>query len=141
MEGKHLSCSAELINEKVKFDCKVDGKDSIIVDYFPPLGDGEGYTSLELFLMSLSSCVGTTVKALINSQKLNVEDVKVTAKGTRRDEHPTAFETITLDLELKANGLEMEALKKVIKIADESICPVLALVKNNVEVTILPRII
>jgi len=44
------------------------------------------------------------------------------------------FESITLNLELKAADIEPEALDKVIQVAKDTICPVWAMVKNNVEI-------
>jgi putative redox protein len=69
-----------------------------------------------------------------NHLKKNVNSVKVLASGTRRDEHPTAFESITLELLLNAPDIEPEALEKTIQIAKDTICPVWAMVKNNVEI-------
>ena len=48
MNGMSLSGKVELINQKAKFRCSVEGHDNLIVDYIPPLGNSEGYTSLEL---------------------------------------------------------------------------------------------
>ena len=135
MNHNYLEASVRLINQKAKFECLVDGKEPIIVDYTPPLGDGEGYTSLELLLLSLASCFGSTVKFLINGHlKKQVDGLKVTASGTRREEHPTSFESIRLELELNASDIEPEELEKTIQFAKDAICPVWAMVKNNVEI-------
>jgi putative redox protein len=136
MDGKYLEASAQLINQKIKFACQVEGKEPVIVDYFPPHGDGEGYTSLQLLLLSLASCFGSTVKLMINGHlKTQVKALCVHASGTRREEHPTCFESIHLTLELSAPGLEKEALEKTIQVAKDTICPVWALLKNNVDIS------
>jgi putative redox protein len=143
MNENDLEASVHLINQKAKFACRVDGKEPIIVDYIPPLGDGEGYTSLELLLLSLASCFGSTVKFLIHGHlKKPVNGVQVKVSGTRRNEHPTCFESIRLHLELQVSDIEPEALEKTIQFAKDTMCPVWAMLKNNVEIstdyTIMP---
>lgn len=41
----------------------------IAFDFAPPLGDGQGYNGLELLLMSLAGCSGTTVAPLLTFQE------------------------------------------------------------------------
>jgi uncharacterized OsmC-like protein len=130
MEGLKLKGSAELINEKAKFRCTVEGKQDITVDYIPPLGDGEGHTSLELLLLSLSSCFATSVKFMLAREKITVDKLKVNAEGERKDEHPTAFKSISLFITIKGKGLTEETLEKVIRVSEESICPVYAMIKG-----------
>ena len=135
MNGKYLEASAQLINQKVKFKCQVEGKEPVIVDYIPPYGDGEGYTSLELLLLSLASCFGSTVKMMLNGHlKREVKALSVRANGTRREEHPTCFDSIELKLEIDAPGLEAETLEKTIRVAKDTLCPVWAMLKNNVDI-------
>ena len=51
---KELLTSIHLVNEKLHFEGRVEGNDPVSIDYTPPPGDNLGYTSLELFLLSLS---------------------------------------------------------------------------------------
>ena len=55
-KSKTLTASIKLLNEKLHFEGKVEGNEPVLIDYTPPLGDHPGYTSLELFMLSLSSC-------------------------------------------------------------------------------------
>ena len=70
----------------------------ITVDYTPPIGDGAGYTSLELFLMSFATCAGTSVLLLLRQMHKTISGLTVTAQGARRTQHPTCFAKITLDI-------------------------------------------
>jgi putative redox protein len=131
MEGMKLKGSAELINKKAKFRCTVEEKQDIITDYTPPLGDGEGHTSLELLLLSLSSCFASSVKFLLMREKIKVDELKVNAEGERREEHPTGFKNISLFILIKAEGLKSDILEKVIRLSEENICPVYSMIKGN----------
>ena len=54
-KSKMLQSHIILVNDAVNFKGTVEGNPSISIDYTPPLGNNLGYTSLELFLLSLSS--------------------------------------------------------------------------------------
>ena len=60
-KSKELTASIKLLNEKLHFEGVVDGNEPVSIDYTPPLGDNLGYTSLELLLLSLSSCMGSAI--------------------------------------------------------------------------------
>ena len=72
-KSKTLTSSITLINEKLHFEGKADGNYPISIDYTPPLGDNLGYTSLELFLLSLSSCIGSAILVVLRKMKKNTE--------------------------------------------------------------------
>ena len=60
-----------LINQKVQFTgvSNANPEQPITFDYKPPIGDGLGYNGLELLLMSLAGCSGTTILYLLSRLK------------------------------------------------------------------------
>jgi putative redox protein len=81
--ANELCATMVLANEKVRFRAAVEGQDPISVDYVPPLGDGQGYTSLELLLISMGSCLGTGIKAIVEGRmKKPIRALSVRASGT-----------------------------------------------------------
>ena len=133
--GDRIDAKAVLTNEKVQFTALTGGRSELICDYAPPLGDGEGYTGLELLLMSLCVCSGTSVVALLRQMGKKIAKFAVNGSGVRRDAHPTAFETITLQFVLNSDNTAEAEIQKAIQMSRDSICPVWSLVKNNVEIT------
>lgn len=132
--SKQLTAEATLINDKVKFS-GVSGKNNeIMVDYVPPIGDGEGYTSLELFLISLATCSGTSVTLMLRKMHKHVSGLKVTMRGDRREENPTYFKKIFIHFDLQSKDVQTVDMEKAIKLSEESICPVWNMIKNNVEI-------
>ena len=92
MGNEYLEVSLQTINEHVKFSAKARSNPEVIIDYFPPFGNGEGYTSLELLLFSFASCVSSTLAIILRSKmQRNVSSIKATAKGNVREEHPKAL--------------------------------------------------
>ncbi len=135
-----LNSSVNLINERLHFKAMVEGNDPISIDYTPPLGDNLGYTSLELLLLSLSSCVGSAVLTFLRRMKKTITGCEINARGIRREEHPTCFKNIILTINLKSADASDEDLEKVIQLAEEKYCPVWAMLKGNVEIEIKHRI-
>jgi len=108
---------------------------TVSIDYPPPLGEDKGFTSLELLMVSLASCSSHTIKYLLNVSGVPLDDIKVTATGQRRlDKHPTLLTKIELEFTLTGKGLENKAVEEAIRKAEESMCPVWALLKGNVEI-------
>jgi len=129
-----LEGSVLLVNEKVRFAGTAGSKAPIMIDYTPPLGDGEGYTSLQLLLLSLSSCAGTAVLTLLRRMGRTVSAFEVRACGERREEHPTSFSTIDLEFVVQTPDAVDTDVRKAIDLSEASLCPVWAMLKGNVEI-------
>lgn len=133
--SEQLAVTASLMNQKVKFKGVSRSNPEIILDYTPPIGDGEGYTSLELVLISLASCSGTAIAQLLRKMRKDVSGLTINVKGNRREQHPTYFERIFLEFNLVSRDAEASDLEKAIKLSEESICPVWNMIKGNVEIS------
>lgn len=132
-KSKELRSSIQLINEKVQFKGSVDGNNPVMIDYTPPIGDNAGYTSLELFLLSLSSCAGTAILVLLRKMQKSIQSFEISSIGNRKQEHPTGFKSVTLEINIKSENLTSDEMNKVLGMI-EGICPVLSMIKGNVEI-------
>lgn len=139
-KSKELTSSIRLLNEKLHFEGVVDGNEPVSIDYTPPLGDNLGYTSLELLLLSLSSCVGSAILTFLRKMQKTITACDISAKGTRREEHPTCYKTIALYINLSSPDTTSEDLNKVLKLSEETYCPVWAMMKGNVEISVIHSI-
>ena len=135
-KSKELTASIRLLNEKLHFEGNVDGNEPLSIDYTPPLGDNLGYTSLELLLLSLSSCVGSAILTFLRKMQKTITACEISAKGIRKEEHPTGFSTITLQINLTSPDTTSKDLNRVLKLAEETYCPVWAMLKGNVEINV-----
>lgn len=131
-----LIAAVRLVNDKLHFEGRVEGNSPVSIDYTPPLGDNLGYTSLELLLLSLSSCVGSAMLSFLRKMQKTINTCEITAKGIRREEHPTGFITISLYINLTSPNTTSDDLTKVLKLAEDTYCPVWAMLKGNVEIVI-----
>lgn len=109
---------------------------SVPIDYTPPHGEGKGFTSLELLLLSLASCSTHSIQYVMGTMKLNLEDIKAEAVAQRRmDQHPTVLTKIEMTYEIKGAGLQADVVEKAIRVAEEKYCPVWAMLKKEGEIT------
>lgn len=136
-----LETSILLVNDKLHFEGSVNGQKPISIDYVAPLGDDNGYTSLELLLLSLSSCLGSAVLVFLRRMQKTITGLEIKARGYRKDQHPTCFYKIILMLELKSSNTGLEEAEKVIGLAEATYCPVWAMLKGNTEIIVKPVII
>ena len=134
MTPEQLEISLSLINEKVQFSALSKNHPAITIDYKAPIGDGQGLMPLELLLMSLASCSGSTILTLLRKMKKSVASFEVRAQGVRRGQHPTAFEKIFLHFALNSSDANDKDMADAIRLSEESYCPVWAMLRNNVEV-------
>ena len=128
--------TANLTNQKVQFSgvSRSNPDQPITFDYKPPIGDGRGYNGLELLLMSLSGCSATAVVYLLRKMGKTVSGLEVNAKGIRREQPPIKFEKIFLKFILNSKDAREADIQKAIQLAEQSVCPVWQMIKNNVEV-------
>jgi len=135
--NNNLTVTADLINDKVKFSGVTRYNHEIIIDS----ADGDGYTPLELFLMSLATCSGMTLALLLRKMNKNVSELKVIASGERRATYPTYFKSIHLIFELASKDVQTDEIESTIKLMEESLCPVWNMVKSNVDISCEYKII
>jgi putative redox protein len=129
--------TATLVNDKVLFTgVSVANPDRpVTFDFQAPLGDGEGYSGLELLLMSFAGCSGTTILSLLRRMGRTVRGLEVRARGSKRSEPPLKFETISLEFTVDSEDVVGADVERAIQLAEEAFCPVWQMVKNNVVVT------
>lgn len=140
-KSKELNATISLLNDKLHFKGIVGDNAPISIDYIPPLGDDLGYTSLELLLLSLSSCLGSSVLTFLRRMKKNIREFEIKSKGIRRKEHPTGFKSISLQINMSSPDVTEEDLDKVIKLSEDTYCPVWSMLKGNVEIKINKNIL
>jgi len=137
MGRDHLEVSLNTVNDKVRFSAAAGENPEVFIDYFPPLGDGEGYTSLELLLISFASCASTTVLGYLRSiLKKSVSSLQAKAAGDVRADHPKVLRNIDLSLTIQSEDVAESDVEMALKAAETRLCPVWAMLKGNVEIHI-----
>lgn len=136
MEHQKLETEVTLIGDKVRFSGRSRNNPEVTMNYFPPFGDGDGYTGLEMLLLSFSGCSGTAVAVLLRKMGKAVEGLTIRATGQRQETLPMAFSTIDILFTIKAPDATDEDVRKVLNLAETSMCPVWAMIRGNVEINV-----
>jgi len=137
MGRDHLEVSLKTVNDKVRFSATAGENPEVLIDYFPPFGDGEGYTSLELLLISFMSCASTTVLGYLRSVlKKSVSSLQAKAEGDVCADHPKALRNIDLSLSIHSEDVVESDVEMALKAAETRLCPVWAMLKGNVEIRV-----
>lgn len=131
-----VRAEVRLINDGVRLMTTFPEKSPIEVDSNPPYGAGDTLSAMQLFLTSLCSCSGGTVLALLHKMRKTISAFSIHAQGTRREEPPTSYETISLSFHLVSPNTTEEEFLKVIRLTEEKYCPVWAMIKGSVSVDI-----
>lgn len=132
-----LSVNLRTLDEKAMFSIAARENPDIIVDYFPPVGTGKGYTSLELIMASFGSCISTTVLGLLRYRmQKTVNGLSAEVHGNVRDSHPKALACMKVLMHIKACDLTDAEVHQALTVAEESMCPVWAMLKGNVKIEI-----
>lgn len=133
--SSNLETNVKLLNGKMKFEATAGTYPPIITDYIPPFGNYEGYTPLEVFLIAVSTCLGSSITLLLSNRKIQIEGLQIKATAQRREEHPTYLEKINLAINLKSpNGTQAD-LEKAVELSESKYCPVLAMIDKKVEIS------
>ncbi len=131
----HMLTAAVQLEEKVRFIGQAGAGQPVVIDYPPPLGDGQGIMSLELLLMGLASCSASTVVTFLRKMQQPVKGLQVQASGTRRDEHPTVLTEIELRFIISGTGVSPDAVARAIALSEDKYCPVWAMLKPGTRIT------
>jgi len=86
-KSKELTATVKLINDKLNFSGIADGNESVSIDYIPPFGDNAGYTSLELLLLSLSSCIGSAVLIFLRRMRKTISGFEIKINNRKAFDH------------------------------------------------------
>lgn len=136
-----LTVKLQSLDEKVMLSATARDNPQIIIDYFPPVGTGQGYTSLELLMASFGSCVSSTLVTLLRHKMQKVVNgITVNVEGFVRDNHPKALERMEVALNIKAENLAEQEVRQALKALEDTICPVWAMIKGNVVIDITVKI-
>lgn len=132
--GHGSQVNVKLVNGRVKFECAAGDHPPVVTDYAPPLGDGEGYLPLQLFLMSLATCAGGTVALLIRKFRKDLQGLSISMHGTQSEERPNAFTRIDMEFAVISADATEDDVKLAISKTEEKYCPVWAMIRGSVEV-------
>ena len=117
------------------------GEHSVCLDYPLVPGATAGPTPLQMLLASLAVCAGSALGLLLERMKQPFTGLVVEARGKRRDEHPTVITEIALEFVITGAETQPDRVAHALKVAEEQLCPVWAMLKGCTPITASFRIV
>jgi putative redox protein len=117
--------------ERLVFEGSRVGRPAIVVD-----GDGAVATSpVDLLLVSAATCSGADVVAILEKQRVALQAIEITVRGTRRAEAPRRFTAIHFEFLISGAGADETKARRAIDLSIEKYCSVLASLAPDIHVT------
>lgn len=101
-----------------------------------PAEPGKAPTPLEMLMASLAACAANTLN-LVLSRKMGatVDDLEVSVGSEKRGDHPTILTRIELGYHLRGEGLDVGLVERAVRLAEDQLCPVLAMLRPGTTIT------
>ena len=94
-----------------------------------------GVKPSDMLAMALIGCSSVDVVEILNKQKQDLRELKVTAESTQDETPPWRFRKIHIHYQAIGKGIDLEKLAKAIRISEEKYCSVYATLKDAIEIT------
>jgi putative redox protein len=95
----------------------------------------KGVKPSDLMAMALIGCSSHDVVEILNKQRQDLHELRVTAESTQDDTPPWRFRKIHIHYQAVGKGIDLEKVSKAIKISEEKYCSVYATLRDAVEIT------
>ena len=95
----------------------------------------KGVKPSDLMSMALIGCSSYDVVEILQKQRQDLQQLKVTAESIQDDDPPWRFRRIHIHYQAVGKGIDSEKLGKAIQISEEKYCSVYATLKDAVEIT------
>lgn len=97
-------------------------------------GENAGFRPMQLLLAAVAGCSSVDVVSILEKQKQQLRDMRISVSGVRRDSTPAPFETIHLHYELVGEIDEQKAARAV-DLAVDKYCSVAATFDDKVKIS------
>lgn len=122
--------------DELRFEGAGAGRPAIPLD-----GDAKTATSpVELLLLAAGACSAADVVVILKKQRVALESVEVTVRGTRREEHPRRYTAIAIEFAVRGAGADETKVRRAIDLSLEKYCSVVASLAPDIQISYDARI-
>jgi putative redox protein len=95
----------------------------------------DGVKASNMLAMALIGCSSHDVVEILQKQRQDLQELKVTAQSFQDDDPPWRFRKIHIHYQAIGKGIDREKLGKAIQISEEKYCSVYVTLKDAIEIT------
>ncbi|KAB8129364.1 OsmC family protein [Gracilibacillus oryzae] len=93
-----------------------------------------GYRPYQLMVASIAGCSGSVFRKVLEKQRINIDDLHISAEVTRNPDEANRLESIDLHFVVKGAHLNREKLEKTLEVARKN-CSMIRTIENSVKIT------
>ncbi len=119
------------------FKMTLDDHHEIITDAAESIGGNDlGPRPKQLLLTALIGCTGIDTMSILKKMRVELDDVIIEAETKQTEDHPKVYENIHLTYTfVGGDDVDVEKLKKAVKLSQEKYCGVTAMLEKATPVT------
>jgi putative redox protein len=115
----------------LQFEGSGDGLPQILVD-----GDTKIATSpVQLLLLSAATCTASDIVIILQKQRIKLESLDITVRGTRRETEPRRFTAIAFHVAVRGEGADEGKVRRAIDLSLEKYCSVVASLAPDIAIS------
>lgn len=95
----------------------------------------DGVKASNLLAMALIGCSSHDVVEILQKQRQDLRELRVTAESTQDNDPPWRFRRIHIHYQAVGKDIDLEKFGKAIQISEEKYCSVYATLKDAIEIT------
>ncbi|GAA0446349.1 MULTISPECIES: OsmC family protein [Virgibacillus] len=92
-----------------------------------------GFRPYQLMIASIAGCSGSVYRKILEKQRIELEDIKITAEVERNPDEANRIEKIVLHFTVKGHHLDPDKLYKNLAIARKN-CAMVRSVENSIRI-------
>ena len=95
----------------------------------------QGVSASDLLSMALAGCSSFDIVSILEKQKIDLRELRVSATSVQDDDPPWRFRKIHVRYTAVGKGIDPEKLNKAILLSQEKYCSVYVTLRDAVEIT------
>jgi putative redox protein len=124
-----------VLREGMTFEATTGSRHTSVLDAASEHGGSDhGPSPMEMLLVSLGSCTGMDVIAMLRKMKQDVTTYRVEVQGTRRHEHPQVYTAIHVQHVLCGHDLDAKQVARAVDLSSTRYCSVSAMLSAVADV-------
>ena len=115
----------------LQFEGSGNGRPLVLVD-----GDGKAATSpVELLLLSAATCTASDIVIILQKQRVALESLEISVRGTRRETEPRRYTAIALHVAVRGAGADDVKVRRAVDLSLEKYCSVVASLAPDIAIS------
>lgn len=116
-----------------RVEARTDQGQPIVMDGYPPHGNGSAAEPKEALLAALAGCTAMDVASILRKKQQAAISYEIGVSAESAADHPRVFTSITVEHRL-AGEVDPEAIRRSIELSSTRYCPISAMLSRAVTI-------